>query len=155
MSNPPKAMEECCVDEVGNLIQSMVRTLQIFERGKLSQQGFTMSQYYTLFNIQQNQTLTMNQLSEKMNLDTSTMSRVVATLERDGYILRERWEEDRRVIKVKLTDKGFITTQELSAEVRGYYQHIIGAIPQGQVDDVVKSVNTLLQAFEQVKPFCC
>jgi DNA-binding MarR family transcriptional regulator len=83
------------------------------------------------------------------------MTRVVATLERDGYIARERWEEDRRVIKVHLTDKGLAAIQELSAEVRDYYQHIIRAIPQGQVDEVVNSVNTLLKAFEEVKPFCC
>ena len=97
----------------------------------------------------------MNQLSEKMNLDTSTMTRVVANLERDSYITRERWEEDRRVIMVQLTEPGIEVVQELTAEVREYYSAIISAIPNGQVDSVVDSVNTLLQAFEQVRPFCC
>lgn len=147
--------KDCCIDEVGQLIQNLVRTLQIFERGKLSKQGFTMSQYYTLLNIHRHQKLSMNQLSEKMNLDTSTMTRVVANLERDSYITRERWEEDRRVIMVQLTEPGIEVVQELTAEVREYYSAIISAIPNGQVDSVVDSVNTLLQAFEQVRPFCC
>ncbi|MTI94597.1 MAG: MarR family transcriptional regulator [Firmicutes bacterium] len=145
----------CCVDELGELIQNMVRTLQIFERGKLSRHGFTMSQCYTLFNVQQHAALTMNQLSEKMNLDTSTMTRIVSTLVRDGYLVRERSPEDRRVIHVRLTETGKEAVGELSQAVREYYSLIIQAIPQGEVESVLKSVNTLLMAFEKVKPFCC
>lgn len=145
---------DCCLEELGEVVQNLVRTLQIFERGKLTRHGFTMSQCYTLFNLQSN-TLTMNQISEKMNLDTSTMTRIVGTLERDGYLVRERWSEDRRVIKVSLTSKGRQAVIELTEEVKQFYQQILQALPEGQVDNVLDSVTMLLRAFEQVRPFCC
>lgn len=146
---------DCCVEEMGTLIQNLVRTLQIFERSKLSKNGFTLSQYYTLYNIALDQTLTMNQLSERMNLDTSTMTRVVSTLVRDGYVTREKWEEDRRVIRVKLTREGQQIYEALTLEVKDYYRLLIGAIPPGEISKVMDSVNILLNAFAQIRPFCC
>jgi MarR family transcriptional regulator, organic hydroperoxide resistance regulator len=145
----------CCLEDLGDLIQSMVRTLQIFERGKLSSHGFTMSQCYTLFHIKEKGSLSMSRLSEKMNLDTSTMTRIVSTLVRDGYLVRETSQEDRRVTLVKLTDKGAAAVRELATAVQEYYSLIIQEIPQGEMDNVMRSVTMLLRAFERVKPFCC
>ncbi len=154
-TNKEPMLQGCCIEELGELIQNMVRTLQIFERGKLSRHGFTMSQCYTLFNIEESTALTMNQLSEKMNLDTSTMTRIVSTLARDGYLVRESSAEDGRIKLVSLTEKGVAAVNELLAAVQEYYSQIIQAIPEGEVDNVLKSVTTLLRAFEKVKPFCC
>lgn len=151
----PVFPHDCCVDQLGETVQRLVRTLQIFERGKLTKKGFTISQCYTMFNIQQYGALTMNQLSEKMNLDTSTMTRIVATLDRDGYLSRERSLEDRRIVLVRLTAKGSEAARELETEVREFYRYIVQALPEGKVDDVIESVNLLLQAFQQVRPFCC
>lgn len=48
----------------------------------------------------------MNQLSERMSLARSTMTRVVDTLVRDGILERVRDREDRRLVEVQLTEKG-------------------------------------------------
>ncbi len=147
--------EDCCVDEAGELIQKLVRTLQMFERATLTQRGFTFSQCYTMLNIYHNKFMSMNRLSEEMNLDKSTMSRIVSTLQRDKYLQRERSPEDGRVVIVRLTAKGEKAAEEIAQEIKEFYHSIITQIPKGEVEVVFASVKTLLGAFERVRPFCC
>lgn len=146
---------DCCVAEAGELMQRLVRTLQMFERATLTRHGFTFSQSYTILNLHQGNVLTMNELSSKMNLDTSTMTRIVNRLLRDQYVHRERNPEDRRVVFIRLTEKGERAAEELAGEVREFYRRIISEIPQGEVEQVFSSVQLLLSAFERVRPLCC
>lgn len=146
---------DCCIDEVGEMIQGLVRTLQTFERIQISKKGFTISQCYTLLNLYKNPPLSMKELSEEMNLDTSTMTRIVDNLVRDGYIEREHSSEDRRVVLARLTEKGEEEARKLSKEVIEFYRQIIKEIPEGKIIDVVEAMNIIVKAFEKVKPFCC
>ncbi len=146
---------DCCIDEVGEMMQNLVRTLQIFERMQISKKGFTNSQCYTLLNIYKSGPLAMKNLSEKMNLDNSTMTRVVNNLVRDDLIKREPSAEDRRVVNVRLTEKGEAEAEELSKEVIEYYRKIIEEIPEGKVIEIVESMDILSKAFSRIKPNCC
>lgn len=151
-----KAIDDnCCVDEVGSMIQKLVRVFQLFERDQIKTHGFTTSQCYTILELQKSESLTMNELSEKMNLNSSTMTRILDNLVRDKYISREKDEFDRRIVLVRLTDKGREAAKNLDTTVREYYKKIIANIPEGQVDEVLKSVNILQRAFEKANPNCC
>jgi DNA-binding MarR family transcriptional regulator len=97
----------------------------------------------------------MNELSEKMNLNSSTMTRVLDNLVRDKYILRSKDEFDKRIVIVSLSDTGTEAAKKLDIAVKEYYKKIIENIPNGQVDDVLKSVNILQKAFEKSNPNCC
>ncbi len=65
----------CCVDEVGDSVKRIVRNFQLFERDQVKTLGFTMSQCYTLIEMLETEAMTMHELSEKMNLNSSTMTR--------------------------------------------------------------------------------
>ncbi len=146
---------ECCVEEVGEVVQRLTRLLQLFERDQIKVYGITSSQCYTLLEIERSSGLTMNELSTKMNLDTSTMTRIMDNLVRDGLVKRVRDKGDRRFVVVQLTEQGQECAQKLRASIEKYYCDIITAIPVGQVDQVLASVNTLLTAFEKANPNCC
>jgi DNA-binding MarR family transcriptional regulator len=146
---------DCCVDEVGQLIQRLSRVIQLFERDQIKVYGFTTSQYNTLKEINKAGSITMNELSDKMNLNTSTMTRVLDNLVRDKYVARDKDEFDRRIVVVSLTQSGKEVTAKLSISVNEYYKKIIENIPVGQVDNVLESVNVLQKAFEKANPNCC
>jgi DNA-binding MarR family transcriptional regulator len=145
----------CCIDEVGDMVQKLVRVFQLFERDQIKVHGFTTSQCYTLLEINKALTLTMGELSEKMNLNTSTMTRVLDNLVRDKYVSRDRDESDRRVVVLSLTDKGKESVELLNKSVNEYYKKIIKNIPEGKFDEIFNSVGTLLAAFEKANPNCC
>lgn len=147
--------DNCCIDEVGLMIQKLVRVFQIFERDEIMASGFTTSQCYTLLELYRCESFTMNELSEKMNLNSSTMTRILDNLVRDKYISRGKDQFDRRIVVVSLTDTGREVAKNLDTTVKDYYKKIIENIPEGQVEDVLKSVNILQKAFEKSNPNCC
>ncbi|MDF2590969.1 MAG: MarR family transcriptional regulator [Clostridia bacterium] len=147
--------ENCCVDEVGEMVQKLVRIFQLFERDQIKVHGFTSSQCYSLIEILKSGSLTMNELSDRMNLDTSTMTRVIDKLVRDELIKRERDEADRRIVLVTLTEKGLEEASKLNQSVNEYYKKIISSIPIGKTEEVLNAVSILLKAFDTANPNCC
>lgn len=147
--------DDCCIDEIGQMIQRLVRVIQLFERDQIKIYGFTSSQFNTLLEIDKAGTLTMNELSDKMNLNTSTMTRILDNLVRDKYLLRDRDESDRRIVVVSLTESGREMALKLRDSVNSYYRKIIENIPEGQLNSVLGSVNVLQKAFEKANPNCC
>lgn len=147
--------DNCCIDEVGEMIQNLVRVFQLFERDQIKVHGFTTTQCYTLLEISKSGSLSMNEISEKMNLNSSTMTRILDKLVRDKYILRCKDESDKRIVIVSLTEKGIEAVSKLNNSVKAYYKRIIENIPKGQVEEILKSVNILQKAFEKANPNCC
>lgn len=155
ITNSSNPSDECCIDEVGEMVQKLVRMFQLFERDQIKVHGFTTSQCYTLLEIYKSGSLTMSELSDKMNLNTSTMTRVLDNLVRDKYVSRDKELSDRRIVVISLTDKGKNAALVLSRTVNDYYRRVIENIPEGQVDEILKSVGRLLSAFEKANPNCC
>jgi len=154
INNKP-ADYDCCVEEVGEMIQKLVRVFQLFERDQIKVFGFTTSQCYCMLELLKSDGLTMYELSERMNLNTSTMTRIVDKLVRDKFLFRERHEDDRRIVIVKLTEEGKLSALQLRDSINQYYKKIITNLPTGHVTDVLNSVSLLLNAFEEANPNCC
>jgi len=146
---------DCCINEVGEMVQKLVRVFQLFERDQIKVNGFTTSQCYTILELYKNNQLSMNDLSDKMNLNNSTMTRILDNLVRDKYIKREKSEEDRRIVIVSLTDSGIEVAEKLNGVLTEYYRKIIANIPEGEVENILNSVGILLNAFDKANPNCC
>ncbi len=147
--------QDCCVEEVGQVVQRLVRMMHLFERDQIKVFSFTASQCYTLLTVKKNGELTMRELSDKMNVDSSTMTRIVSVLVRDGYLERQRSAEDRRVVTVVLSEKGQEAAASLEQNIEKYYLDTINALPAEQVQSVLSAVTLLLNAFEKANPNCC
>lgn len=145
----------CCTEQMGELVQRLVRVMNIFEKDSIKAFGFTSSQCYSLLHLNRNGNLSMNQLSEKMNLSMSTMTRIINNLVRDGFILRERDETDKRVVNLRLTDKGVKGATILRKAIQEYYKNIVGNLPNGQVEEIMSSMSVMLNILEKLHPGCC
>lgn len=146
---------ECCIDEVGDMVKKLVRVFQLFERDQIRIYGVTTSQCYCLLELLKTEKLTMFEMSQKMNLNTSTMTRIVDNLVRDGLIKRDRDERDRRIVVLLLTEKGRETAVQVNESIHRYYKKILENLPEGDLNTVLKSVSKLLTAFEAANPNCC
>lgn len=147
--------DDCCVEEVEEMIKKLVRVFQLFERDQIKIHGVTSTQGYCLLEIYKQGNLTMNEISQKMNLDSSTLTRVIDKLVRDELITRGRDEKDRRIVSISLTAKGEETAKKLSESIGAYYKKIIDNIPEGQMNTIFASMSTLMSAFEAANPNCC
>lgn len=151
----PPDTGECCVEEVGDMVKKLVRVFQLFERDQIKVYGVTTSQCYCLLELLKSEKLTMYELSDKMNLNTSTMTRIIDNLVRDGFIERDRDGKDRRIVVLRLAEKGKEMAVSLNESINQYYKKIIENIPEGNLSTILSSVSTLLSAFEAANPNCC
>lgn len=128
-----------------------MRTFQILEKKQIRLHGFTSSQCYILLEIYKHQTLSINEISEKMRLEISTITRIMNNLVRDELILRQRSGYDKRIVEAILTEKGKEIAQQLQKSIANYYQDVIANLPRGHVREVMSAVELLVNALEKAQ----
>lgn len=68
--------------------------------------SLTMPQYLLLLAAMYGDATTLGGLAEELNCSRGNLTGVADRLERDGWLVRERSTEDRRVVNIRLTEKG-------------------------------------------------
>jgi MarR family transcriptional regulator, organic hydroperoxide resistance regulator len=87
--------------------------------------NLTTPQYQLLLAAMFEADTTLGGLSDHLNCSRGNVTGIVDRLERDGWLVRERSSEDRRVITVRLTDKGH-KVQEVRAALTGELTGLAG-----------------------------
>jgi DNA-binding MarR family transcriptional regulator len=72
----------------------------------LDEIDITYSQYLVMMVLWEKDGLTVNQVGEKLYLDSGTLTPLLKRLETKGFVIRKRKKEDERVVQVFLTDQG-------------------------------------------------
>ncbi len=72
----------------------------------LEELDITYSQYLVMMVLWENEGLTVNQIGEKLFLDSGTLTPLLKRLEAKSYLSRQRKKEDERVVQVFLTEAG-------------------------------------------------
>jgi len=71
-----------------------------------SKHGMTQSIGFILLNIDPRHGTPSTQLGPKMGMEPTSLSRTLKAMEDKGYIQRQQDENDRRIIRIFLTEKG-------------------------------------------------
>jgi MarR family transcriptional regulator, 2-MHQ and catechol-resistance regulon repressor len=87
-------------------LADLVRVYQFRDRDRICCHDISVTQCYALETLVRLGPRTLNELATEMYLDKSTTSRVVTTLERKGYVVRQQHPRDKRSILVDLTASG-------------------------------------------------
>jgi len=66
----------------------------------------------------------MSQISDYINAPLSTTTGLVNRLVKNGYLQRERSDEDRRIVAIRLTDKGKSMMTEVKESIGTYLEQI-------------------------------
>ncbi|ABO48873.1 transcriptional regulator, MarR family [Desulforamulus reducens MI-1] len=88
------------------------------EMSKLAE-GLTPPQFFVLKLLQTNGR-TVTEIAELMNVQPSAITAILDRMYRNGFIIRERNETDRRVVLVQITEKGkeaFVKSQQKRQDV--------------------------------------
>lgn len=82
----------------------------------LDELGITYPQYLVLMVLWESDGLTVNEISQKLILNTNTITPLLKRMETMGIITRQRSETDERKVMIALTEKG-IKMREVAAEI--------------------------------------
>lgn len=146
-------MEEKNSHYLRELIRILVRNLGILEKGEASCCGATISQCHAIVEIGRAGEISLNELSEMLNLDKSTMSRTVNNLVDQNFVVRDIHSEDRRYVKIKLTEEGQKVFEATEVSMEVYYKSILDSIPEDKREQVMESLQLLVEAVKKNK--CC
>jgi DNA-binding MarR family transcriptional regulator len=152
MDGDQVAADRSAEKEFAGLIGRLVRNLNVLDRDQTVCCGTTVSQCYTIEALARRGNLSMNQLSQEVGVTTSTMTRVVDVLVRDGAVRRKRNPEDRREVRIELTGKGSELARGLTRCVDEYAKRVLGRIDAAERKRVLSSLRLLADALEEVRP---
>jgi DNA-binding MarR family transcriptional regulator len=87
-------------------LSELVRVYQFRDRDRICCYDVSVTQCYALEALVRRGPSGLNELATELFLDKSTTSRVVATLERKGYVSRAEHPQDARAVVLRLTAAG-------------------------------------------------
>ncbi|MDG4860329.1 MarR family transcriptional regulator [Streptomyces sp. T-3] len=110
-----KKAERLLVDQWRDILAVHARTMCELDR-ELHQHGLGASDFEVLDFLAQGEhpSYRVQEIAARVHLSQSALSRLIARLEKEGLVYRGMCSEDRRGVKVALTDRG----RELYTEVR-------------------------------------
>ena len=78
----------------------------------LSEIDLTYTQYITMMVLWQEKEISVKALGERLFLDSGTLTPVLKSLEKKGFVKRERSKQDERVVMVSATKQGEILKEK-------------------------------------------
>jgi DNA-binding MarR family transcriptional regulator len=87
-------------------LSEFVRAYLVGERGQICCHDISLTQCYALEALVRRGPSTLNALAAELRLDKSTASRVVAALQRKGYVARAKHPGDARAVLLDATSTG-------------------------------------------------
>ena len=127
----------------GEFITSFLIDLRRLFRSDIIIKEMTYSQILAIISIP-NDGIKMSELSRKLGLDNSTITRLVVRLEKKGWVSRKQSRRDKRAINVFLKKRGFAIQQEIEKKIE-----YIGEKIKIEIDDEKReSILENLYAFQ-------
>ena len=128
------------------IVKTCVKKLGLLQKADAACCGITVAQCHTLVEIGRKEGLSLNELSESLTIDKSTMSRTVDNLVKSGLVERRIDNADRRYAKITLTAKGVEKVESINSSMEDYFERIVDSIPREKRETVVAALPYLLTA---------
>jgi DNA-binding MarR family transcriptional regulator len=116
-------------------------------RPYLEELDITYSQYLVMMVLWEYERLTVNQIGDKLYLDSGTLTPLLKRLEGKDYLVRHRKREDERVVEVFLTEKG-IQLQNKACLIPGKLQGKLN-LSETDLSVMKETVTKLLHKIEK------
>jgi DNA-binding MarR family transcriptional regulator len=113
---------------------------------------YSVSQALALHALDTDPPLSQQELAGRLRLEKSSVSRLVADLERRGLVQRQRDEDNRRVVRLRLTDAGRRAHLELGATFHQHYAQWTADLTPAERDALVVGLSALLRASRSSPP---
>jgi len=91
----------------------------------------------------------MREIAEYMRVAMSTMTGVIDRMVQKGLVLRQRPEEDRRIVKVQLTELGEVAERWLFEEHIRISQAILENLSEQDQDALLTLLHKVLESVQQ------
>lgn len=106
----------------------------------------SMSQAFGLHELDTDRPLSQRELAERLNLEKSTVSRMVAEMEREGLVVRERDSANRRFYRLRLTQAGRDRHAAIATGMHDHFNRAVSAMSAAERDALLTGLPALVKA---------
>ena len=94
--------------------------------------------------------LSLSELSDAIRAQNSTVTGIVDRMEREGVVERVRSTDDRRVVRIHLTEKGRRLAREIPVEPISLFRSALECLTREEARDAAKLVSKITARFHQI-----
>jgi len=94
--------------------------------------------------------LSLSELSERIRAQNSTVTGIIDRMERESLVVRTRSTEDRRVVKIKLTDKGSKIARAIAVEPMEIFRGALDGLSAGETRDLLKILTKIARRVQSI-----
>jgi DNA-binding MarR family transcriptional regulator len=137
-----------------NEIKEFRRTLRQLEQLLGFQAGdrcgpVSMPQCHLILEIEAAGETSASELCDRLFLDKSTLSRTIDTLVTRGLVVRTQDPNDRRVVRLCLTDEGRSCCDKVNRKNDDYFAKVLDEMPAQKRAHVTDAIRALVEALDK------
>jgi DNA-binding MarR family transcriptional regulator len=136
-------------ERLADLTFSLLQRCQEKEAWLAEEHGLFQAEFKCLRLFGSNETLNNTQISKRMNLSPSRLTRIIDGLVQRGYMKREIDQTDRRNMRVFLSRRGKILTNKLDKAFVDIHYQILQDIDVSQHESLITAMENLHLAIEK------
>lgn len=115
---------------------------------RAAQYGMSMSVGFILLHIDKDGTPS-TQLGPRMGMEPTSLSRTLKTMEEKGFIRREEDKNDKRIVRIFLTDEGLKARYIARDVVFEFNNKVIERIPQKDIETFERVINSIQEILDE------
>jgi DNA-binding MarR family transcriptional regulator len=94
--------------------------------------------------------LSLSELSERIRAQNSTVTGIIDRMERESLVTRTRSTEDRRVVKIRLTDKGAKIARAIAVEPMEIFRGALDSLSPGETRELMKILTKIARRVQSI-----
>ena len=94
--------------------------------------------------------ISLSELSERIRAQNSTVTGIIDRMEREGLVVRARSTEDRRVVHIRLTEKGARIARDIAVEPMEVFRGALESLSAGEVRDLLRILTKIAQRVQGI-----
>lgn len=134
------------IDQINHYLVSIFNEVLDIEEDALQGSNFSdisISEMHTIEAIGLYSEHTSSEVAKKLTITAGTLSVAISSLVNKGYVVRQRMEDDRRVIKLGLTNKGKLVYRLHYKFHREMVKRTIEGMEEEEVEVLLKGLKNL------------
>jgi DNA-binding MarR family transcriptional regulator len=130
-------------DVISSLLRRLVRSGGLLEPHGLVTEHASLSEILALRELVESPGLAQNDLAERLGLEKSTVSRLVAGMEQRGWVSRSRDQTNRRFVRLAVTREGLDVAHSIGKHLHDQHRALLAGLTPAELDALTLGLTAL------------
>ena len=138
-------MEKKHTETIDSKLKSAWQIISRMYNAEAAKYGGSISIGHFLLNIDSHEGSYASDIAPNLGMESTSLSRIIKTLEDEKMIVRHSDKNDKRKVKIILTQKGKENKELAKKVVRNFNSEIENKIGKNRMDEFIKTINEIIQ----------